>query len=434
MHLSLRKAASLAAVLAGLAVAPATAAAFVDSPQVAVGQDGTATFAWRNGTADYSLIADRRWTFAGPAGNGEPVSDALQGALGLRIAVDSTGATTYVWTRYDGVDYRVQTRRRNADGTLSPVQTLSWAGGNAWDPQVGVDAKGNAVFTWRRMNAQNHAVAQGRTRTAAGALGSVFNLSAADADAFDPQVAVAPDGDAVFEWTRSAGNAKTVQGRARLADGSLRTVLDLSTTASNAAATDVEMDAGGNATFVWTSTVDGVSRVQSRRRTATGSLTPTVKLSAAGGDAANGRVGLDANGDAVFTWKRHNGTATVVQFRRRTPAGLTDVVNLSAPDTNADQPDVAVAPAGDAFFTYRRAVPGGAVAKARIRPAGGPLGPAFDLSTAGWSVDTPDVAADPQGNAMFVWQENALADDSTRIVARRRLAASGFAPAFKVAD
>src|SRR4051812_18977958 len=83
-------------------------------------------------------------------------------------------------------------------GFLSAVQTLSDAGQSALFPQVAVDADGDAVFTWRRDDGSGNFCcfrAQARARSAAGTLSAVQTLPTGGRDAFDPHVAVDPDGD-----------------------------------------------------------------------------------------------------------------------------------------------------------------------------------------------------------------------------------------------
>jgi hypothetical protein len=171
----------------------------------------------------------------------------------------------------------VQTRVRSAGGALSAVQDLSAAGQNAGQQQVGVDPDGNAYFTWSRSDGSNPR-AQMRIRAADGSLGSAQNLSAAGGDATFPQVAVAPNGTAHFVWRRDDNSTATcceiVQTRRRTSSG-LSAVQDLSAVGANAAGTRVAVDPSSNAIFVWER--DGV--IQTRRRTANGSLGATVELS-----------------------------------------------------------------------------------------------------------------------------------------------------------
>ena len=130
------------------------------------------------------------------------------------------------------------------------MQTLSGAGQDAEDPQVAVDADGDAVFTWWRNDGANDRV-QARARSAAGVLSAVQNLSAAGQNAFDPQVAVDADGDAVFTWSRFDGTNDRIQARARSAAGALSAVQTLSDAGQTRTSSQVAVDADGDAVVTW---------------------------------------------------------------------------------------------------------------------------------------------------------------------------------------
>jgi hypothetical protein len=119
----------------------------------------------------------------------------------------------FTWFRSDGANYRVQARARAAAGALSPVQTLSNPGRDAFGPHVAVDAGGDAVFAWRRSDGANYLV-EARSRSAAGALRPFTVLSDPGQQAFSPQAAVDGGGDAAVAWTRFDGANYRVQASA----------------------------------------------------------------------------------------------------------------------------------------------------------------------------------------------------------------------------
>ena len=78
-------------------------------------------------------------------------------------------------------------------------------------------------------------------------------------------------------------------------------------------------------------------------------------LSGQGQNASSPQVAVDTDGDAVFTWLRSDGANQRVQARARSAAGvLSAVQTLSGPGQNALGPQVAVDADGDAVFTWRR--------------------------------------------------------------------------------
>jgi hypothetical protein len=156
----------------------------------------------------------------------------------------------FTWERFDGANFRIQARARSTAGTLNAVQTLSAAGENGLDAQVGVDAGGDAVFTWQRFDGTNTRI-QARARSTTGTLSVVQTLSAAGQPAFQPQVGVGADGNAVFSWLRSDGANDRAEARARPAAGTLGPVTTLSAAGQNASGPQVGVGAGGDAVVSW---------------------------------------------------------------------------------------------------------------------------------------------------------------------------------------
>jgi hypothetical protein len=106
-----------------------------------------------------------------------------------------------------------------APAWLSPVN-LSAVGENAEAPQVAVDPQGNAVALWERSNGTNEII-QGAVRPAGGVWQEPVSLSAAGEEAFDPQVTVDPQGNAVAVWERPNGTNEIIQGAGYDAAGPL---------------------------------------------------------------------------------------------------------------------------------------------------------------------------------------------------------------------
>jgi hypothetical protein len=168
------------------------------------------------------------------------------------------------------------------------------------------------VFTWLRFDG-NRDRAQGRTMTSAGALGATFTLTPSGPSARDPQVAIDASGDAVFTWQRFEGDADRIQARTRAADGTLGAIVNLSTAGQDAYAPQVASRDNGDRVFVWLR-FDGTNdRVEARTMSAAGALGAVQTVSAAGADAKTPQVAIGAtSGPAVATWER----AGVVQASR----------------------------------------------------------------------------------------------------------------------
>jgi hypothetical protein len=356
------------------------------TPKVAMDEDGTAVFAWN---AFYSPTADCGSFFcfriearvrpkSGAIGPIETISDPFRITADPDVAVDDDGNAIFVWGASNPTGKQtIEARRRSATGVLGPIVVLSDPGESSFAPQVVVGDNGKAVFAWQANDGTTDCGGSGcstiqtRTLSAAGALSPIQKLSDPARFARLPQLGVDDEGNSVFVWfltepSDSCGSCTRIQARARSATGGLKAVQTLAT--GYAGAPQIAVDEDGNAVFVW-DRFDGsddcgggeCSRIQARRRSASGSLSSTQTLSSAGQDAISPQVAVDGAGKATFVWTRGDGT---------------DDCEESA--------------------CYR--------VQTRTRTAGGTLGSTNGLSHSGWNALAPQVAVDERGNAVFVWE------------------------------
>jgi microcompartment protein CcmK/EutM len=275
-----------------------------ESPQVAIDAGGNALAVWQRFDGTNDRVQARTRSAAGVLGAVQTLSDAGQNAFSPQVAIDAAGAGITVWTRYDGTNDRVQARTLSTSGVLGSVQTLSDALQDAEEPQVAIDAGGNALAVWERFDGANFLI-QARTRSAVGVLGSVLTLSAAGQTAFSSQVAVNGNGNGLVDWTRFNGlcQCDKTQVRPVSSAGVLGSVQDLSAGGQNAESPQVGIDASGKGVAVWTSFSGGSSKIQARTRSASGVLGKVQTLSTSG-DAFSPQVAVNGAGTALADWTR----------------------------------------------------------------------------------------------------------------------------------
>jgi hypothetical protein len=414
-----------AAVLGLLVVGPAARAA--DAPDVAVDGAGNARFAWQAPVGANQVVFERG--LAGSTlGDTRALSFTNQSSRFPEVAVTPDGTATFVWERFDSGVAAVQAVRRFTDGSLGPVHVL--VGSNAvlgGTTRVAVDPAGNATFAWLRTNAEGDDIVQTRRLEADGTLTTAQGISSAGEDAADPELAAGANGDVVFAWRRFDGNDNIVQTRRRAAGGGFSAVQDLSEPGRGAVQPDVAVDDDGDSTFIWVRTNGTNLIAQTRRRTAAGTLGEVQDLSAPGQSATQPAVAVDPDDDAAFTWFRSNGSNNVIQSRFRTPEGtLGSVQTISASGQNAANPRVGMDTAGNATFAWIRNNGTHSIAQTRRRPAGGSFSTTQNLSLAGASAADPQLAVAPGGDAVFAWVRSAV------VQGRRRAAAGGFGPILDV--
>ncbi|HEX3737348.1 MAG TPA: PKD domain-containing protein [Solirubrobacterales bacterium] len=334
-----------------------------------------------------------------------PVSLSAPGYNGEdpQLGVDQAGDTVAAWVRFDGSNEIVQGAERPAGGSWSAAVNLSAPGEDAEDPRLAVDAAGDAVAVWRRYDGTDDIV-EAASRPPGGSWGVPVDLSAGGENADSPSVAVDPAGDAVAVWRRYDGTDEIIQASTRTAGGVWQAPVDLSESGENAYRPQIAVDGAGDAVAVWDRS-DGVHTiVQAASRPAGGSWGPSVDLSAAGESAVEAQVAVDPAGDAVVVWQRYNGTNDVVQAAERTVGGAWQPsVDLSESAEDASYPDVAVDPAGDAVAVWEVREGGYYVIQGANLTAGRTWRAPVDVSAPGHYAQEARVAVDPAGDAVALW-------------------------------
>lgn len=127
-------------------------------------------------------------------------------------------------------------------------------------------------------------------------------------------------------------------------------------------------------------------------------------ISAAGQAAANPDVAIDRDGNVLAVWDRFDGATSRVEATFR-PAGgaFATAVPISDAGRTAWFPQVAFDPQGNALAVWTRSDGAFFRIQAALRPAGGNFGAAQTISPAGESASFPQVAFDGAGNALVAW-------------------------------
>jgi hypothetical protein len=380
-----------------------------DLPQGAVDSQGDAVALWRRSNGTNTIVQGAIRPAGGSWQTPDDLSTAGEDASQPHVAVDPLGDAVAVWERYNGSNWIIQGAVRPAGGAWQAADDLSATGQNALGvPEVAVDSQGDAVAVWQRYNGSNWII-QGAVRPAGGTWEAPVDLSATGQNALVPQVAVDAQGDAVAVWQRFNSTTNIIQGAVRPAGGSWQTAIDLSATGGNALNPQVAVDSQGDAVAVWQRSNGANYIVQRAARPAGGAWQAPTDLSAAGRDALFPQVTADSGGDAVAVWERSNGTNEIVQGAVKPATGAwQSPVDLSATGQNSQNPDVALDPQSNAVAVWERINGTANVVEGAVRQAGdswqAPVG--LSAAFAGASAISPHVAVDSQGDALALWNRN----------------------------
>ena len=376
-----------------------------DDARVAVSPTGGVIALWTTSDGTNERIQAAVRPQGGSFGSAFNLSAAGQDASDPSVAFDAHGNAVAAWLRSDGTNDRVQAAFRPAGGSFGPAVDLSGAGQDADSPRVAVSEQGDAMVVWERFDGANQRI-QTAIRPAGGSFGGAVDLSEAGQDAHLPQLALDPAGDAVAVWKRSDGIHDRIQATVRPAGGSFglpASAQTLSRSTEDGDDPQVSVDAAGDAIVVWSGNDGTDNRIEEAMRPAGGSFANGVEISGADGQEA--QIAMDAAGHAMVVWLLNDGTNYRVQAATgQTGGSFAAPVFVSDAGEDADQPQVAMDPQGDAVAVWRRNDATFPI-RAAIQAPGGGFGPARDLSGQGNDTNPAVVGMDTHGDAAVVWAE-----------------------------
>lgn len=353
-----------------------------------------------------------------------PVNIVAQqhGLFDPRVVMDSTGGAVFMWTRTDGGIY---TRSRSANGTLSPIRTISPSDLDDYD--LAVDSQGNTYFVWRTDDGGGRQIRE-RVRYSDGTLSPTRTLRAVQGiDNFvgDPRVGVDASGEAVFSWgyTPQSGGFR-LETRLRSASGNLSPVQTVAPVWTFLAA-DMGVDSQGRTTFVWEGRIQGSLAEFSRVMAPNGDLGPVERVSRIGNKASSPLVEVTPSGRAIFSWAEYKSNVTTFTTRARTANGTFQPIQSLGSLVSNQNPalpvaELAVAPTGDAVFCW----PADDALHGRTRSVGGDLGATRTIGAT--TSPSCHLGIDAHGNPTFAWA--AQEGSKNRILARSGDTAGNLGP------
>jgi hypothetical protein len=274
---------------------------------------------------------------------------------------------------------------------------------NSRAPQVAFDGSGNALFAWWRAEVGSHNRVEIRTRSAAGELGNAEMISRIGQNAIGPRMAMNAAGQSVIAWQAlveepNFAQILRIQVRTRSASGELGPIRTVSAAGRNAGNPRVAMNANGDVMIVWERHDGTNQRIQARGLSATGVLGKVLTLSRAGSDAFNPKVVIDNNGNAYAVWQR----AGEIQGRAHVIGGITGLVQNFSNGTLNGGPMIATDGAGNSLIFWTGSDGTHQQVQGRSRDPSGALGP-IETSPGGTHTAAPSVAMRPNGKALIAW-------------------------------
>jgi hypothetical protein len=228
-------------------------------------------------------------------------------------------------------------------------------------------------------------------------------VSAPEADASASEVGVDADGDATAVWTNDAMVGSVVQTAYRPAGTGWESPLDLSGPGAEVEAADLAVDPAGDAVAVWRVTTGGSFSVQAAFKPAGGSWEPSETVSPLGAAAEIPQVSIDEAGDAVLVYKEGAGGI----FASYRPANGSWEGGVHISPGGAEAADVAMNSVGAAIVVWKTPTGPTSVVEANSMSPGGSWSAPQVLSTPAAVTEPPQVGADAAGEFFALWSRGA---------------------------
>jgi hypothetical protein len=318
-------------------------------PKVGVDSSGNAIAVWRqNAPTLFGAWANRYMPGTG-WGTAEAIGavDTSTGDFAIEVAVEPDGDAMSVWHQRDGMRADIWANRYASGGAWGTAELLeSENGGTAKNPQVAVDANGNAIAVWQQNDGLVNFIAANRYTPGDG-WGTAQSIDDTPGPSGSAQVASDPAGNAMAVWV-----APGIRANRYATSGGWGTAEDIrSSVTGSLRDPEVAMGADGSAIAVW---LQQGNIWANRYVPGSGwGIAELIETNDAG-SALPPEVAVDPNGNAVAVWHQSDGTRTNIWANQYVAdlgwatAELIETEDLG----DAERPQIAIDPDGNAIAVW----------------------------------------------------------------------------------
>ncbi|MBL0212145.1 MAG: hypothetical protein IPQ13_14720 [Holophagaceae bacterium] len=383
------------------------------SPQIAMDASGNALTVWSQYDGARNNIWANRYTPG--TGWGTPAlleSDNAGYADEPQISMNAGGNALAVWSQHDGTRTNIWANRYSAGtgwGTAALIETDNT--GDASEAKIAMDPNGNALAVWSQDDGTRTNIWANRYTVGIGWGTAVLIETDNTDDAYNVQIAMDPSGNALAVWRQYDGPRRSIwANRYTVGTGWGTAVLIETDNAGDASRPQIAMDTNGNALAVWQQN-DGLrENIWANRYVAgTGWGTAALIETDNAGDAGNPKIAFDASGNALAVWSQEGGThaSNIWANRYLAGTGWGVAVLIESDPWEASQPQIALDPNGNALAVWAQHDGTHINMWANRYTIGSGWGTAALIETdnAGHAY-YPQIALDPGGNALAVWYQH----------------------------
>jgi hypothetical protein len=280
------------------------------SPQIAIDGDGNAIAVWhQNDGANLSIYANR-YTAGGGWGTTATVIESGTGtAVSPQIAIDGDGNAIAVWQQYDGSHWNIYANRYTPSGGWGTTATVIESGtGTAYDPQIAIDGDGNAIAVWYQYDGGHLSIYANRYTSGGGWDMTATVIESGTGDAYDPQIAIDGDGNAIVVWVQDDGSYDSIYANRYTSGGGWGSATLIESGTGDAYDSQIAIDGDGNAIAVWDQD-DGVQwSTYANRYTFGGGWGTATVIESSTSDAYEPQIAIDGDGNAIAVWVQDDGS------------------------------------------------------------------------------------------------------------------------------
>ena len=288
--------------------------------------------------------------------------------------------------------------------------------GDAWSPQIAVDANGNAIAVWRQHDGTLWNIWANHYATGVG-WGAAELIETDDAgDAGYPKITIDTNGNALAVWEQSDGSRDNIWAN-RYTTGLDWGTAELIETddAGDAGSPQIDFDTDGNAIAVWRQySSSRYGNILANRYTP-GSGWGSAELIQTNDteDASGPQIAIDASGNAITVWQQHDGTRFNIWANRYIAGsgwGTAELIETNDAGVAA-LPKLSIDASGNAIAVWQQSDGSHYNIWASRYTAGSDWGtPEMIETNDAGDARKPQIAFDADGNAIAVWQQH----DGTR--------------------
>jgi hypothetical protein len=387
------------------------------TPRIAFDASGNALAIWQQLDNASFNVSSNRYTAGGGWGSAALIAGGSgSGGLFPQIAFDANGNALAVWEQPAGPYLSIWSSHYTAGGGWdAPVLAETNDAGTAVVPHIAFDAQGNALALWYQSDGAHFNVWSNRYTTGGGWGTAVLIGTDNPGNWFfydsEPQIAMDANGNALVVWQQIDGSVSQIWSNRYTAGAGWGTAEAV--VPGQSGEPQIAMDADGSVLAVWLQSDGTTGYVWSNRYTAGAGWGTSMQVS--GGGAINPQIALDAHGNALAAWDQSNGTHTRIWSSRYTTGSGWDapvqIETGNAVDTGnpVDETYLQIAcdTRGNALVVWQESDGTRDNIWSNRYTVGSGWGTAAMLETNNAGDATlPQIAMDPSGNALAVWQQS----------------------------